>query len=350
MLPNATVDGPIWRRSLERLARQAGTATAATAAGALAEGGYARITDAASWLATPEYQCSRIELSVRRDGRIWRRPLPCRTWRCTFCARRLRSGIMQLAASGQPTRMLTLTCSPTAEPDAALARQLLHRSWRALRLKIARELAKPPGERWRARLKNQANLKARGLQSATGGQRQASPPSLQYFAVVERHKSGRPHLHILLRCDFIPQAWLSAEMNRLAGSPIVDIRPVHGTKQAAAYVAKYIGKAPARFGSARSYWYTRDWAPPSPNDQPNPTTQQLFFSTRRANWSETVAEVEWQRPVIDVTADGWFSTTPRASPFGAVVVHGRFAPIYPRDRAPPTAAPDPYSGDDGDRW
>lgn len=240
---------------------------------------------------------------------------------------------MHLAASGSPNRMLTLTCAASAEPDPVKARALLHRSWRALRLKIAREFVKPSVERWRigrARARTSAGNKTTADVLAPPP---LKPSALPYFAVVERHKSGRPHLHVLLRCGYIPQTWLSLEMNRLAGSPIVDIRKVSGTKQAAAYVAKYIGKAPAKFGNSRAYWYTKNWAPAAASDEKPSVTQAAMFSARPWSWEETRAEVLHWRPLIDVTADGWFSLQPRASPHGATVVRGRYPPMF--ERGPP---------------
>jgi hypothetical protein len=237
---------------------------------------------------------------------------------------------MTLAASGAPNKMLTLTVAPIFEPDPTKARAVLHRAWRALRLTIARQLAKPSRQRWRARGKAARRVQRPASQSDTVSARNSAPPSLPYFAVVERHKSGRPHLHILFRCDFIPQKWISEQMQRLAGSPICDIRKVHGTKQAAAYVAKYVGKAPAKFGNSRAYWYTRNWAPASDDDTKAPTDQVSFFSVAPRTWHETRQEIERLRPIIDLTPDGWFSISPRAAPLGAYTITGRYGPITPR--------------------
>lgn len=332
------VASQLWRAALLRTS----LASEATAAGLASEfDGFASndtFTDAAKWLALPAHACSRVELSLNRDGRLWRKALPCRTWRCPDCARRLRAGVMRLAASGSPNRMLTLTCSPLAEPDPNLARDLLHKAWRTLRLTIARELVKPTDSRWRN------TAPSRGHEGQPGGNlRQparpsGSPPALPYFAVVERHKSGRPHLHILLRSEYIPQRWLSRQMQRLASSPVCDIRKVNGTKQAAAYVAKYIGKAPARFGHSRAYWYTRNWLTTIVSDPEETAPQKLWFSVRPRLWQETIEEIGRSRPIIDLSPDGWFSIRPRSLPFNPIVRLGRFGPIYERKRPPPDAA------------
>lgn len=302
------------------------------------EGVSGGIRPAAGWLATPEYQCSRIELQVAKDGRVWRMPLPCRTWGCPRCARKLRHGVMSLAASGRPNRMLTLTCAPLAEPDPSKARDLLHKTWRALRLKIAREFAKPASERWHVAAPGGRRRRPGVPTGHSGPTARSAPAALPYFAVVEKHKSGRPHLHILLRCEFIPQRWISGEMARRAQSPICDIRKVANTKVAASYVAKYIGKAPAKFGNSRAYWYTRNWAPPVADEEPEATTQVSFFSARPRRWSETVEEVAMQSPIIDVTPDGWFSMSPHAAPFRPIVVSGRYGSVRDRPPRPPPAA------------
>src|SRR5262249_16696808 len=82
---------------------------------------------------------------------------------------------------------------------------------------------------------------------------------LEYLVVVERHKSGWPHLHVLLRCPFLAQRWISAQGDGIPGSPVVDIRQVKNARQAARYVAKYIGKEPAQFGTSKRYWCSQGW-------------------------------------------------------------------------------------------
>jgi hypothetical protein len=243
---------------------------------------------------------------------------------------------MSLAAAGKPTKLATLTCSPLAAPSALAARTLLHQSWRTLRLRIAREFARPVGERWRERRNTRG---ARVPQHETAPRNSPNPrdrATLAYFAVVEKHKSGRPHLHILLRCDYIPQRWLSRQMQQLAGSPICDIRQIKTTKQAVAYVAKYIGKAPARFGTARSYWYTKNWSLSTAQKVEVEPQQKRWFSAKPMRWSEIVTEIDRWRPIIDVTPDGWFALSPRAAPMGAKVRYGVYGPFW--ERGPPEAS------------
>ncbi|MHB0886576.1 MAG: hypothetical protein ACYC41_11930 [Bacillota bacterium] len=60
----------------------------------------------------------------------------------------------------------------------------------------------------------------------------------QYLATVEV-KGGMTHLHILQKGDFIPQAWLSSEWEKLGGGRVVDIRAVHEDAGVARYIFKY---------------------------------------------------------------------------------------------------------------
>lgn len=75
-----------------------------------------------------------------------------------------------------------------------------------------------------------------------------------FLAIWERHKSGWPHLHIILRGVYIPQRWASSFMDRRNSAPVVDIRLIHGGKQAAAYVAKYVTKETFAPKHSKRYW------------------------------------------------------------------------------------------------
>lgn len=55
-----------------------------------------------------------------------------------------------------------------------------------------------------------------------------------------------PHLHCIVRCNFIRQDLLSKAWAAVThGSKIVDIRVIRNSQEAAKYVAKYIGKPPS---------------------------------------------------------------------------------------------------------
>jgi hypothetical protein len=153
-------------------------------------------------------------------------PLMCRSWSCNYCAPRRRLSLVNLAKDGRANRFITLTASPTVGQSPADRARMLARAWRVV---VAR------------------------------AKRQLKLPALDYLAVFERTKRGEPHLHILARCGFIPQRWLSKQMADIMSSPVVDIRQVKSSSAAAHYITKYVGKEPHHFATCKRYWHTRGW-------------------------------------------------------------------------------------------
>lgn len=145
----------------------------------------------------------------------------CRSWNCEYCQPRRKRQMLAQAASGCPTRFITLTVNPSVGSDPEERLKLLTHAWRTVMKRIRRA---HPGEQ------------------------------IDYFAVVEATVQGEPHLHILFRGPFIPQGQLSDWFRELIQAPIVDIRRIKNVDQAVRYVAKYITKKPAQFGTAKRYW------------------------------------------------------------------------------------------------
>lgn len=152
--------------------------------------------------------------------------LRCKRWSCELCNPFNHRRIKRAAREGLPTTFLTLTVNPSryATPDEA-ARDLKN-AWLNLR---------------------------RRMQRSFGMER---PP---FIAVFEATKKGWPHLHILMRCRFIPQRWFSAAMRDMIGAPIVDVRFIQDVGRVAAYVAKYISKAPEAFAHCKRWWRSKDY-------------------------------------------------------------------------------------------
>jgi len=155
------------------------------------------------------------------------KPLKCRSWGCELCAPDRKRQLMALAAAGEPTRFLTLTVNPNVGESQENRLRLLAGAWRICVKRL---------------------------------RRMARYESLQFLAVVEETKAGEPHLHILLRCPYIPHSLLSGWMHELLGARIVDIRAIHSQRSIVRYVAKYITKAPKQFGSAKRYWTSQHYA------------------------------------------------------------------------------------------
>jgi len=133
---------------------------------------------------------------------------------------------MAQAASGEPTRLLTLTVNPAYYTDPEERLRKLAWAWRTTVKRRKREYGKA---------------------------------SISYLSIVEETKRGEPHLHILLRSPYIPHALISACMAELINSPIVDIRLIRNPAQAIQYVLKYITKAPAQFDGSKRYWMSQDY-------------------------------------------------------------------------------------------
>lgn len=152
--------------------------------------------------------------------------LKCRSWTCEHCRPERRRQLMAQAASGAPNRFITLTINPRepGTPDEHL--KMLSHAWRVIVQRLRRRNPKK---------------------------------AIEYLAVVEATKRGEPHLHILFRGPFVKQSVLSTWMNELTGSPIVDIRRIKNTREVVRYVAKYITKQPAQFGTSKRYWQSTNY-------------------------------------------------------------------------------------------
>ncbi len=145
----------------------------------------------------------------------------CRSWNCAHCQPIRRRQLMAQAASGAPTRFITLTVNPQTYSSPEERLRALAWAWRNAVKRIRRE---HPGK------------------------------DIEYLAIVEATERGEPHLHILYRGPFLPQWQLSKWMADYINAPIVDIRRVDSINAAVKYVAKYITKKPEQFGTAKRYW------------------------------------------------------------------------------------------------
>ena len=163
--------------------------------------------------------------------------LKCRSWSCEICQPERKKQLIRLARSGAPKTFITLTVNPETGID---------------RIDRARTLVKA----WRLIVKR--------------AKRRHGYAKIGYLCVFEATKAGEPHLHILSTVPWLDQKWLSRQMAELAEAPIVDIRKVKSSGHIAHYIAKYIGKAPHRFGTLKRYWYTKDWKLDDWTPEPTP--------------------------------------------------------------------------------
>jgi len=170
--------------------------------------------------------CREWSLVKQTESFAEAKSLKCRSWGCEECQPVRRRQLMAQAASGDPTRFITLTANPREGVDPEDRLKRLSHAW-AIVVKRIRRMH--PGE------------------------------TVSYLAVVEATKAGEPHLHILFRGPWVAQKWLSSVMHELANAPIVDVRRIKDRQQVVNYVAKYIAKKPAQFGTSKRYWQTPDY-------------------------------------------------------------------------------------------
>ena len=216
--------------------------------------------------------CSEIQLVKAGDGYVEIKPLPCNRWSCDYCAPRRRFQLVALATAGEPNKILTLTVNPAQGNNPTDRRAMLHDAWKKLVKRILRK------HKWAA---------------------------LPYMAFLERTKAGEPHLHILLRCPFISQRWLSQQMKELIGAPIVWIEKINSTKHAVRYVTKYVSKAPAQFGNGKRYWVSRGWELRKVEREERPIFDPITTRVVRERWEETLFQHPREGYEHKILDDGW---------------------------------------------
>lgn len=162
-------------------------------------------------------------------------PLYCGCWSCPICAPKRRMRLIGEAGWGQPDTFITLTSKVGSSPTQDEAAQKLTWAWRIVRKRACKRYGYD---------------------------------CIPFFAVFEATKQGEPHLHILARCKYIEQKWLSDQMHSLTGAKVVWIERVSEPKRAASYVMKYVGKDPHRFNGCKRYWRSLDYPLEHEDDYP----------------------------------------------------------------------------------
>lgn len=249
--------------------------------------------------------CSQLQLVKDGDGYQDVKPLPCRAWTCDYCAPRRRAQLMAQVAAGEPNRCLTLTCSTAVGDSPADRYRRLHDAWRSLVKRIHRQFQLAPQKRWPLRKPDGTLWQDDANTLRTQGVLAKQYTKVQYFAFVEATENGEPHLHILLRSPFIPQNWLSQQMQDLLQSPVVWIDIIKSTKKAIGYVSKYVTKAPAQFGKTRRYWSTRAWQLNSAERDEYDRSQYQGARVVLRKWSELAEEIQMRGYIPVPQPAGW---------------------------------------------
>jgi len=193
--------------------------------------------------------------------------LPCRSWGCPECAEQRKKQLAALAMAGRATKFLTFTVDPAKCHTRDDGARRLRKAWAQLR---------------------------RVLEERHGYAR------IQFLAVYEQHESGWPHLHVLARCEYIDQAWLSAFMADHGAGPICDIRDCSSRRALANYVTKYVAKEPERFAGCKRYWTSRDW-------EDRDRRERLREERRRNPWRVTKRDISWVMTTFKIMGfDVWW--------------------------------------------
>lgn len=161
------------------------------------------------------------------------KPIParCGNWACRECgprkARRLRKRLMLT----HPQRFLTLTLKASAAQSPGETLDLANKAWSILFRRLRRKFP---------------------------------THDLGYAKVVEVTKAGTPHLHILLTCPYVAQAWVSNQWRQLTGSYVVDIRKVKSPRMLNGYLTSYLTKAVSVPPGRRKWSGSKAYVPPEP--------------------------------------------------------------------------------------
>ena len=261
-------------------------------------------------------------------------PIKCNRWSCETCAPLRQRRLIAQGIAGHPTAFITLTSKrrPGVTREQA-ARNLLAAFSRVV-LHFKREQKKPPEARYIiTKRKNVIEYRAKVERIARREDKRHKEVS-GYLWVIEATKNGWPHLHVLWRGRYMPQEWLSEEMDRLTNSPIVWIERIEDPKRRAGYVAKYCGKAPHKFGTLKRYAQTRNYQLPQ---------ERTWERTIHRSWKWNIRDL----PIADIRADWKRWGRDIIELGGDVIGWGALDWDWSKVSRPPTAGPRAYGAREG---
>lgn len=153
------------------------------------------------WRPTPGYvaACSTGTLALHyADGRVVFGALPCRSWSCRYCRKRLAAQVLDCLRSGMESRsgfvrtFVTLTVAPRKFGGVVVGKKRqADGRWTNL-------YAAPTPQQFYAAavaMSREWNALTRRLSSKA---RRAEAPTVGYFRVVELHRNGWPHYHVVI--------------------------------------------------------------------------------------------------------------------------------------------------------
>lgn len=187
----------------------------------------------------------------------------CNRWSCPVCGPQRTKLLCKRLAAGKPNRLITLTCG--------------------------RPAGREPGEVWEQTRRQVPEL-IRRIRKEVG--------AIEYARVMEVHKSGYPHYHLVVRSPYIDQELLSKWWCHLTDAFIVDIRKVNPTWKVAEYLAKYLTKQlTVPFTTSRCS-FSRGWDLPTEQDEkPKYDLREAARESCRVrsylDWYYPDAEIDW---------------------------------------------------------
>lgn len=158
------------------------------------------------WMVTCPFATTlHVEIHETRENVLC--SIPCKRWGCRWCGPRRIVYLGVRVEAAEPNRLITLTVNPALYESPREAydktRRLLADFWKLIRKEVG---------------------------------------PVEYFRVLEVHKSGMPHYHFVVRSKYIPQHLIKRVWSELSGASIVDVRQIKKQDNVVRYVMKYLAK------------------------------------------------------------------------------------------------------------
>jgi len=167
-------------------------------------------------------------------------PVRCKSWDCPGCGTLKRAAWINKLAAGRPTKSITLTAREDLAATPKLKAAKMHAAFRTLCATIKKELRYRPSLRWLPAGRRRVLVAA--LRRSGRSPRLKTKEDFAFAYVFELTKRGNPHLHVLARCPWIPQKWLSQTWSRLGIGTNTYIKAAAASRLEAAHSAKSLGK------------------------------------------------------------------------------------------------------------
>ncbi len=201
--------------------------------------------------------------------------LGCKRWGCTHCGPIRTAQLARNVQRAAPTKFITLTTDSKLWKNGRQAFDAIRRKLPTLTKQLRKE-----------------------------------HQTFEYVRILELHKNGMPHWHLLARCPYIPQNTLSNKWRQLTGSPIVDIRAATNGPHAARYVMKYLTKCKYIEWTNRRVSWSKNFFPPQP-------------PTEKENWHLTNKTYEKESPETVMQTQFFGHTAKRCGPYAWTMAPNR---------------------------